>query len=181
MTEDSLLIYKFKRDSKEALRRIYEKYRNYLLKIAVVLEDDTNTAEDAVEDVFVSFAQSADRIRLAGSLKHYLATSLANRIRNLRRDRQRHRESNIDDAKTVTSNSVRPEQWVILNEQLQLLTEAMAEIPYEQREVIALYMQGDLTFRQIAKQQNASINTIQGRYRYGIEKLRNILKSRSNQ
>jgi RNA polymerase sigma-70 factor, ECF subfamily len=51
----------------------------------------------------------------------------------------------------------------------------MAEIPYEQREVVNLYMQGDLTFRQIARMQNASINTVQGRYRYGIAKLRSLL------
>jgi DNA-directed RNA polymerase specialized sigma24 family protein len=32
-----------------------------------------------------------------------------------------------------------------------------------------------MTFRQIAKIQNTSINTIQGRYRYGMDKLRSIL------
>jgi RNA polymerase sigma-70 factor (ECF subfamily) len=53
----------------------------------------------------------------------------------------------------------------------------MAQIPYEQREVVTLYMQGDMTFRQIAKIQNASINTVQGRYRYGLNKLRSILNS----
>ena len=51
----------------------------------------------------------------------------------------------------------------------------MAQIPYEQREVVNLYTQGDLTFRQIARIQNASINTVQGRYRYGITKLRPLL------
>ena len=69
----------------------------------------------------------------------------------------------------------RPEQWAILNEELRSLSQAMAQIPYEQREVVNLYMQGDLTFRQIAAIQNASINTVQGRYRYGITKLRSLL------
>jgi len=64
-----------------------------------------------------------------------------------------------------------------LSEKLELLSNAMAQIPYEQREVIGLYMQGGMTFRQIAKVQNASINTIQGRYRYGLNKLRSILNS----
>jgi len=58
-----------------------------------------------------------------------------------------------------------------------LLSKAMAQIPYEQREVIGLYMQGGMTFRQIAKVRNASINTIQGRYRYGLNKLRSLLNS----
>jgi DNA-directed RNA polymerase specialized sigma24 family protein len=53
----------------------------------------------------------------------------------------------------------------------------MAKIPLDQRQAIALHLQGGMTFRQIAKNQNASVNTIQGHYRYGINKLRTLLNS----
>lgn len=175
--EDKLLIWKFKCGSSDALRRIYEKYKNDLLKLAIALTNDVHAAEDAVQDVFVSFAQSAGRIRVAGNLKTYLATCVANRIRNARRDRQRHEAVGIEDADCVICNTARPEQWAILSEELELLSKAMAQVPYEQREVIGLYMQGGMTFKQIAKVRNASVNTIQGRYRYGLNKLRSILNS----
>lgn len=175
MMEDRLLIWRFKRGSKDALRRIYEKYRHDLLKLAVSLVSDVNTAEDVVQDVFVSFAQTGTRIRLAGDLRKYLATCVANRIRNRKRDRVRHETSGIDEAEGVVCAARRPEQWAILNEELRLLSEAMAELPYDQREVLVLYMQTGMTFRQIAMIQNASINTVQGRYRYGMSKLRSLL------
>jgi RNA polymerase sigma-70 factor (ECF subfamily) len=177
MVEDRLLIWKFKLGNRDALRRIYEKYKNVLLKLAVALTNDVNTAEDVVQDVFVSFAQSATKIQTSGNLKKYLATSVANRIRNLKRDQQRHEAIGIDDSDCVISDAKRPEQWAILSEEMELLSDAMAQIPYEQREVVGLYMQSGMTFRQIAKVQNASINTIQGRYRYGMNKLRSILNS----
>jgi len=177
MIEDKLLIWKFKRGSKDALRRIYEKYKNELLKLAVVLVNDVNAAEDAVQDVFVNFAQSAEEIRISGNLKKYLAVCVANRIRNRRRDQQRHQLAGIEETDDVICNLKRPEQWVILSEQLKLLSSAMAQIPDEQREVIALYMQGEMTFKQIARIQNVSVNTIQGRYRYGLDKLRSLLDS----
>ncbi len=177
MVEDRLLIWKFKLGNRNALRRIYEKYKNDLLKLAIALTNDVNTAEDVVQDAFVGFAQSAARIKTSGNLKKYLATCVANRIRNRKRDRQRHEASGIDDSDCVISDSKRPEQWAILSEEMELLSDAMAQIPYEQREVVGLYMQGGMTFRQIAKVQNASINTIQGRYRYGLNKLRSILNS----
>jgi RNA polymerase sigma factor (sigma-70 family) len=177
MVEDRLLIWRFKLGNRDALRRIYEKYKNDLLKLAVALTNDVNAAEDAVQDVFVSFAQSAARIKTSGNLKKYLATCVANRIRNRKRDQLRHETSVIDDSDCVISDAKRPEQWAILSEEMELLSSAMAQIPYEQREVIGLYMQGGMTFRQIAKVQNASINTIQGRYRYGLNKLRSILNS----
>ena len=177
MVEDRLLIWRFKLGNRDALRRLYEKYKNDLLKLAVALTNDVNTAEDVVQNVFVSFAQSATRIQTSGNFKKYLATCVANRIRNRKRDRQRHEASGIDGSDCVISDARRPEQWAILSEELELLSNAMAQIPYEQREVIGLYMQGGMTFRQIAKLRNASINTIQGRYRYGLNKLRSILNS----
>jgi len=173
--EDKWLIWKFKLGNTEALRAIYEKYKNNLLKLAVALTNDVSTAEDAVQDVFLSFAQSAEKIRLTGNLKTYLATCVANRIRNAVRDRQRHEATNHKNAERDVIDEQGPERWAILSEELELLSKAMAQLPYEQREVIGLYMQGDMTFRQIAKMQNASINTIQGRYRYGLDKLRSIL------
>ncbi|NIP26498.1 MAG: sigma-70 family RNA polymerase sigma factor [Phycisphaerae bacterium] len=175
MVEDRLVIWKFKFGNKDALRQIYDKYKNDLLKLAVALVNDVSTAEDVVQDVFVSFAQSAARIRVRGNLKKYLATCVVNRIRNLKRDQQRHESSSINDPDGIVSDSRRPEQWAILSEELGLLSNAMGQIPYEQREVLALYMQGDMTFRQIAKVQETSVSTIQGRYRYGLKKLRSIL------
>ena len=177
MVEDRLLIWRFKLGNRDALRRIYEKYKNDLLKLAVALTNDVNTSEDVVQDVFVSFAQSAARIQPSGNLKKYLATCVANRIRNRKRDQQRHEVSGIDDSDCVIADAKRPEQWAMLSEEMELLSNAMGQIPYEQREVIGLYMQSGMTFRQIAKIQNASINTIQGRYRYGMNKLRSILNS----
>ena len=177
MVEDRLLIRKFKLGNRETLRRIYDKYKNDLLKLAVALVNDVNVAEDVVQDVFVGFAQSAARIQPRGNLKKYLATCVANRIRNRKRDQQRHEASNIEGSDCIVCNSRRPEQWAILSEELELLSNAMAQIPYEQREVLALYMQGDMTFRQITKVQNASVNTVQGRYRYGLNRLRSILNS----
>jgi RNA polymerase sigma-70 factor, ECF subfamily len=175
MVEDRILLWKFKRGSADALQRVYEKYKNDLLKLAVSLVGDVHAAEDAVQDVFVSFALSGRKISLAGDLKKYLVTCVANRVRNRRRDGQRHEAIGLDGADAILSDFKRPEQWAILNEELQSLSNAMTQVPYEQREVVMLYMEGDLTFRQIATIQNTSINTVQGRYRYGITKLRSLL------
>ncbi len=177
MVEDKLLIWKFKHGDKDALQRLYEKYKNDLLKLAIALVNDVSTAEDVVQDVFVVFARSADKIQLRGNLKKYLITCVANQIRNQIRDQQRHKTSGINELDWAVSDINRPDQWAILSEELERLRNALAQIPYEQREVVTLYMQGNMTYRQIAKIQNTSINTVQGRYRYGLNKLRSILNS----
>jgi RNA polymerase sigma-70 factor (ECF subfamily) len=172
---DKLLIWKFNRGSRDALRQIYDKYHSELLKLAVCLTGESNTAQDIVQDVFCAFAQSAGRIGLSGSLKGYLVTSTVNRVRNFRRDRNRRAGQGLDEASVMPSGQRRPEQWAVLSEQLERLSEATAELPYEQREVVMLKIQSGMTFRKIAHLQNSLVSTVQGRYRYGIEKLRKHL------
>jgi len=64
-----------------------------------------------------------------------------------------------------------------LSERLERLSSAMASLPYEQREVISLRLEERMTFRRIAGLQKTSVSTVNGRYRYGIEKLRSLLNS----
>ena len=175
--EDKLLIWKFKRGSREALRRIYDKYHNCLLKIAVVLTGNIDTAEDIVQEVFTKFAQSSKRLEPAGSLKSYLITSALNGVRNIRRDNNRHRTETLEETEQTASMARRPDQWAVLNEQLENLGIAMTYLPYEQKEVITLRMEADMSFRKIADLQKTSISTVNARYRYGIEKLRSLLNS----
>ena len=54
--------------------------------------------------------------------------------------------------------------------------EALAELPYQQREVFVLHVQGQMRFREIAGLLGVSINSVQSRYRYAIKKLQAILK-----
>ena len=80
--EDKLLVFQCKRGSRQALTRIYEKYKADLLLLAMALLNDKAAAEDVVHDVFVSFVRNLDGFRLTGSLKGYLLTCTANHARN---------------------------------------------------------------------------------------------------
>jgi len=177
MIEDKLLIWRLKRGSSNALCRIYKKYKGNLLRLAASLLSDTSAAEDIVHDFFVSFAQSPEKIKLDGSLKSYLATCIVNRVRNANKTRQRQETTGLNKAESTVSNSKRPEQWIIDSEQLRQLNDALAQLPEQQREVIILHLQGGMKFKAIAELQGVSINTVQSRYRYGLDRLRSILDS----
>jgi len=172
--EDKLLVLKCKSGSKDALGRIYEKYKSDLLILAIALLNDTSAAEDVVHDVFVSFVQIIDKFRLTGSLKGYLLTCVANRARNA--NRAKHQQCIVSEQQElVGSGSNEPLKSIICNEQLQRLCYVMAQLPYDQREVIMLHYQAVMTFKKIAKSLGTSVNTVKSRYRYGLDKLRLIL------
>ena len=155
MIEDKLLIWRFKAGDKAALARIYEKYRIDLLRIATGLVNETCVAEDVVHDVFVTFAQSSDRVKVGGNLN--------------------------ETEPVILSDSDKPERWILYDEELDTLNNAMAQLPYSQREAIVLHLQGGMTFKSIARSQSVSINTVQSRYRYGLDKLRSLLNSEVEQ
>ena len=177
MIEDRLLIWKFKSGSKDALRRMYEKYRGYLLELATALLHDTNSAEDVVHDVFLRFVQSGDRIKAVGNLKGYLRTSVVNEVRNRIRSKQLRPSVSLLSISPLAGDSENPEHWVTCRDESRRITHALSQLPCEQREVVVLHLIGDMKFRQIARLQDASIKTTQSRYRYGLDKLRPLLNS----
>ena len=174
--EDKLLVLKCKRGSTEALARIYEKYKTDMLVLAMALLNDKSAAEDVMHDVFLSFVTNIEKFGLTGSLKGYLLTCSANRARNF--NKVKHPQG-VETAPTEPAGpgSNEPLRAIICNEQLQQLSDAMAGLPYEQREVIMLHFQAGMPFRIIGKSLGISANTAKSRYRYGLEKLREIFSN----
>jgi RNA polymerase sigma factor (sigma-70 family) len=175
MLEDTLLRHKFNRGDKRVLPRIYEKYKHQLVTLATALLYDKSKAEDAVHDVFVTLLEPHRQLKINRTLKGYLAAAVANRARTKNRFSVNHQTVDGTQLETSASKNSGPDLNAVFGEQKRFLMNAMAQLPYEQREVILLKIYFGLKFRAIAETQNVSINTILGRYRYGLEKLRSIL------
>jgi len=171
MIEDEFLKWKFRRGSREALSRIYEKYVNSLLSLAMGLLNDPHDAEDVVQDMFVSFARRAGSFGLTGSLKAYLAKSVVNRARDrLRRGSSLHRR--MSKYAMVPPDASQANDSLLYSERCERLSNALAELPYEQREAVVLKVKQSMTLKEIARLQDVSVSTVHGRYRYGLDKLR---------
>jgi len=167
MLEDKWLVWKLKHGNSNALRLIYENYKDELLALATVLSNDKMSAEDTVHDVFVAFAQLADKLQLTENLKSYLSTSVANRVRNSRRKKAK-LTLDIDCLEVATSDLNQPDKLAMSREEFQQIGSALLELPYQQREVIILHLQSELKFKEIANAQQVSVNTIQSQYRCKI-------------
>jgi len=195
--EDKLLVLRCQRGSREALTRIYEKYKADLLLLAMGLLHDKTAAEDVVHDVFLSFVRHLEEFRLTGSLKGYLLTCAANHARNWNKaERVRGSAGRVGSAhqfppaegldgghsppyeSATQTGADGPLETLVCNEQLEMLSGAMAELPFEQREALMLHLHGQMTFQAIAKARQISTNTAKSRYRYGIDRLRSILNGR---
>jgi RNA polymerase sigma-70 factor (ECF subfamily) len=181
MVQDKYLVWQFNRGRREALHQIYEKHKDRLMALAAALLTNVALAEDVVHDVFIGFIQSEGKFQLTGSLKAYLTTCVANAARNLNKAEYQRRHASLDDIVPPTAKrSGDPEFNAVFGEESGRLAWALKQLPYEQREVLILRVYSHMKFTAIAAQQNTSIHTAQGRYRYALDKLRELLTQGSS-
>jgi RNA polymerase sigma-70 factor (ECF subfamily) len=173
--EDRLLLRQLNRGSRDALRRIYVKYRRELFTVAVALVGDGDLAEDCLQDVFVRLAESAGQIRIVSNLKAYLASSIINRARDRVR-REARRVGCAAERPGCCASAPSPPQQLANDEQVAALLKAIRQLPNEQREVFVLHAQAGLSFRDIAATQGVPLRTVHSRYRYALGKLRELLQ-----
>ena len=175
MLEDTILLLKFKHGHAQALERIYQKYKTELLSLATAMTHDKDMAEDVLQDVFVSFAKSGKSLNLRTSLRWYLTMAVANRVRNLRRSKH-HEARSLGNFEQITADShKRPEQMAMTAEEFEIIRKALDQLPELQREAVILRIHSLMPLKVIARLQNATISTVQARYRYGLDKLGSLL------
>lgn len=177
MIEDELLKIRFKCGDSKALQKIYDKYRDFLLTLAMQFLNEADLAEDIVHDVFVGLVQAQDRFKLRGNLKSFLATCVVNRMRDQLRSRKR-QSARMQDNCSRDASVAAPLHCLISDEQSRQVAEALAQLSNEQREVVVLHLNAQMKFREIATRLNVPFSTVRGRYRHGLNRLRSLLNGR---
>ncbi|MAE60771.1 MAG: hypothetical protein CMJ49_05370 [Planctomycetaceae bacterium] len=151
----------------EAFAALYDRYAAKLYRAAVAMLGSPQDAEDVVQEVFVSMVRSHNRLIAVRNLNAYLFTALRHAAHRRMMERSRLSLTDVDPpAIPVAETDDR-------------LAQALNQLPTEQREVIALKIDGDLTFAQIGDALDISPNTAASRYRYALQKLRRHLEAQS--
>jgi RNA polymerase sigma-70 factor (ECF subfamily) len=150
------------------LGSLYDRFGAALYRYALMILGDTGLAEDAVQDVFLSVARN--RRRTVENTAAYLRQAVRNACYTSLRKRRHDRHAGGGEEHLLESaqDGASPEERLALES-------ALRRLPPEQREVVHLKASEGLTFREIADCCGESINTVAGRYRYALEKLRREL------
>jgi RNA polymerase sigma-70 factor, ECF subfamily len=152
------------------LRSVYEQHARSLYRYALALTSSVEDAQDAVQDVFARVARSGKRFTDVRDVRAYLFSATRNASYSILRGRQRSgalHEAICVDLASACGPQTKPISATIIS-----IRAAIDELTIEQREVIVLKILHQMTFKEIAETVGASLNTVAGRYRYGIGKLR---------
>jgi RNA polymerase sigma-70 factor (ECF subfamily) len=157
------------RDDPAAVALLWDRYAGDLLAFLQALLCSRHDAEDVLQTVFVRIVRKRRYLADARSLDGYVFQIARNEAASFMRVRRRPC-SGGDQWLEAVETDARPQEWA---EELQA---ALARLPQEQREIVTLKIYRDKTFQEIGEMLELSPNTVASRYRYGIEKLRGILK-----
>ncbi len=154
-----------------AFGSVYDRYGPGLYRAAWRMLGRQADAEDAVQEVFAAVVRSRHRLGEVEDLGAYLFASLRRAAQRIARQRGREPKPGLASDPPVES----PDGQTADAERL---WRAVARLPAAQREVLALKIDGELTFMQIGTVLGISPNTAASRYRYALEKLRETLETK---
>jgi|SRR3954468_4440927 RNA polymerase sigma-70 factor (ECF subfamily) len=157
------------------LERLYDVHGQalfaYLLNF-IRHEEDTR---DALQEVFFKLARNPEILQEARDERAFLirlARNAAIDLMRRRSSRREHHEQFAAEKTPIFATGADPDEESFRLE----LSTALGELPPEQREVMHLKLWEGLTFEQIASVLDISPNTAASRYRYGLDKLRALLR-----
>jgi RNA polymerase sigma-70 factor (ECF subfamily) len=153
-----------------ALADAYDAHAPRLFAVARRLLALQADAEECVQEVFVKLVERRGTLAGIQDVTAYLFASLrhAAAARSQHRRRQDALHARAAPAEEPRTSDPGPDQR-------RALETALRALPLEQREVIALKIDGDLTFAEIGGILGLSLNTAASRYRYALAKLKAAL------
>jgi RNA polymerase sigma-70 factor (ECF subfamily) len=157
------------------LQRIYDEHADGLFAFLLNFTRDEEDTRDLLQEIFVRLAHQPELLWQARNerafligLAHHAAIDLMRR----RGTREKYHEIFGAEPVSVFAATGNPDELAFRA----AVSEALGDLPSEQRAVVHLKLWEELTFDQIAEALGIPPNTAASRYRYGLDKLRERLR-----
>jgi RNA polymerase sigma-70 factor (ECF subfamily) len=155
------------------LARIYDAHAPGLFHYFVSFTKTDTDARDLLQELFIKLARGPEQtMRSEKAFLYRLAHNLAIDWLRRRATRQDSVERLSEETGIGLQHAPDPDAELLA----QCFAEAMKTLPDEQRSILELKLWEGLTFEEIAEAQGIPMNTASSRYRYGLDKLRALLR-----
>lgn len=182
---DEQLIQLFKQGSEnEAFQVLLERYKNAIYTNIFFTIRNTEVAEDIFQETFIKifnqlkkgkYQEQGKFLPWAQRIASNLCIDYFRKLKNTKK----YLVSNGEEILSFISlkDHKSKEKELIQSETADIISKLIEQLPEEQQEVIVLRIYAELSFKEIAKITNVSINTALGRMRYGLQNLRKSIQN----
>ena len=160
----------------EAVERLYADHYRSLVRLAVLLVRDVETAEEVVQDSFVALHRRWARLRDREAALPYLRQTVVNGARSVLRHRGV-RSRHLETLRSSYSEPVGPgaDDTVEVTERRRQVLLALQALPDRQREVVVLRYYADLDEAAIAAALGISRGAVKTHAHRAVRRLQDLL------
>lgn len=179
-----------KKMTEEELSKVFENYKNPIYNYIFFQLRNHHESEDILSKTFVKFFKYAGKYQVRKeTIRAFLYKIASNLVKDFYRRMKIIRfislDSYINHDKTQTfsdmvedKKSPDPVKEIDNKNLTEKIKQIIFDLPEKQKEAVFLRFFEEISFSEIADIQKVSIATALSRVRYGIEKIRQILKSK---
>jgi RNA polymerase sigma-70 factor (sigma-E family) len=159
-------------DASDAVTEIYMAHYNQLVRLAVMLVHDVQTAEEVVQDAFEAMHLAWRRLRDSEKALSYLRQTIVNRARSV----LRHRKVVEMHAPKPAPDEQSAEHAALTLIERSAVTSALRSLPARQREAVVLRYYGDFSEADIAKAMGISRGAVKSHTARAMAALKSTLE-----
>ncbi|MBL56542.1 MAG: RNA polymerase subunit sigma-24 [Flavobacteriales bacterium] len=183
---DQELVSVYIKGSETALEELVNRHRSRIYSYILVTIKDKSLAEDFFQDTFIKvintlkggkYNEEGKFLPWVMRIAHNLMIDHFRKQKKFRKVSGRSRDNEeLDIFNTIKYEELNVEERLVKTQIKSDVKELIERLPEEQKEVVKLRHYYDMSFSEISKYTNVSINTALGRMRYALINLRKMVE-----
>jgi RNA polymerase sigma-70 factor (ECF subfamily) len=169
MVADLDLVKAAQAGSREAFAKLVGRHQRAMMRVALRLTRDLESAEDVVQDSFIKAYQKLETFEGRSSFKSWMfqitMNTAKNKIRGARRE-----QVGVDHLDMTTDSKA--EAHLLFQDLQGFIRIAVEELPERQKTALSLRIFEDLSFKEIADIMECPYDTAKANYRHALMKLK---------
>ncbi|MGO9799822.1 MAG: sigma-70 family RNA polymerase sigma factor [Candidatus Binatus sp.] len=171
---DEALIGRYARGDAAAFERLYRRHEMRIWRYLERHVGNRATADELMQEVWIAVARDAERYAPTARFTTWLFTIAHNRMIDAMRAKREH--LSLEKEQLISDPASGPLAAAVARDQRAALSQAIEQLPSEQRDAFLLQIEGDLSVEEIATITRSSFETTKSRLRYARTKLRELLR-----
>mgnify|MGYP000880672775 CR=1 FL=1 len=178
---DEALMLAYQSGQERAFAVLYQRYRQPIFSYLLRNIGQKAQAEEVYQDIWLSLIKQRTRYTATASFRSYLFCIAHSRLLDFYRQQGKLSANDTleDDDEFVACSSHEPHAQLEQTRLVERLQWCLTQLPEEQRAVLVLKLESELTLADIAQQLNVAFEALKSRFRYAQAKLQRCLGGES--
>ncbi len=173
---DEELMLSYQQGNATAFEVLYERHKGGVFRYLLAKCKQQAIAEELFQDVWMKLIAARDRYEVRAKFTTYLYQLAHNHFidyyRRTRTDVFLQKDHDEDVEQMASNDQKQPDDQLEIQQQIEMLSKLVDDLPDEQREAFMLREEAGLTVAEIAEVTGVNAEAAKSRLRYAVKKLR---------